>query len=135
MKTKKNVLLITALLFLTILSSCSSSDDNDLPQAICLKDDLTLTETKVNDLESVNSIHVDFDVKNNSSTNLDHGDNRTVIYITMNVKTTDGSVYETKKIFLLQLSAGSTTTTTASADYGSGKVFDSYTYKLTCEDL
>ncbi len=129
MKYLFNILAVSALFGALFFTSCSDDDsDND-----CFVDNLLIVPTDTTDYALSNSVTIDFDVTNTSSRDFDPASNLGYINYTMIVTTTDGTSYETSDLFpILSLSAGATTTTFISGDYGAGKTFASYTYSLEC---
>jgi hypothetical protein len=126
----KNFLL--SILVMSTLLSCSKTDVNG---GKCYANDLTFKESKVNNLASVNSLIVTFDVKNNAKVDYDLTKNGigNFVYSKIMVKTTDGTTYETKNIFIGNLSAGATASHDVLGTYGAGKTFQSYTMSLYCQ--
>ncbi len=129
---KKLSSFITLSIFAICLFSCSKSEVN--PSG-CFSDNLVLTQTKVNNLTSSNSIIVSFDVKNKATTdyNVLKSGVGSFIYYKMIVKTTDGTLYETKNPFISSISAGATQSQDVLASYGAGKTYQSYTVSLYCQ--
>lgn len=122
---KKTVLLYAFIIFLFSLTSCS--DDDNQPSN-CFADNITLTQTKVNDLSgSSDAVIITFDAKNTSSSKYDISSGSAAIYITVTVTTTDNSTYETTQpLTVTSLSPGATASTDVLANYGSGKTYKSY---------
>ena len=122
------------ILFLSlIISSCSSDDEITNPNP-CLADSFELTETQVLDVESLNNILVSFDVTNSSSIDYNIAtDAPMVIHYTITVTATDGSTFETSmQLPVLSLSAGGTTSIDLIGNYGAGRTYESYTISLSC---
>ncbi|HEU4536335.1 MAG TPA: hypothetical protein VFS00_19560 [Polyangiaceae bacterium] len=121
------------------LVACSGDDDDDSggtnDTKPCLASSIALTETKVTDAASSNSVIIDFDAKNNASTDYDVAGLSPPIQVVVNVTTSDGTVYESTKPFTApKLSAGATASVSAIGTYGAGKTYQSYTASLRCDN-
>jgi hypothetical protein len=124
---------LSFLIFLVFISiSCIKAGVNGGP---CYAKDITFKETKVNNLTSSNSLIVTLDVKNNAKSDYDVTKSGlgNSVYYKMTTKTTDGTLYETKNIFLGSISGGATTSHNVLGSYGAGKTFDSYSLSLYCQ--
>lgn len=120
------------------LGACSSDDDDSAPGGAsdakpCLASSFALTETKVNDNPTSNAIIIDFDVKNNASSDYDITALSPLIEFAVKVKTSDGTEYEDSGALTApKLSAGATASVSTVAKYGAGKTYQSYTASLRC---
>jgi len=135
MKKTKLSFLFAAFSLTLALSSCGGDDDNPTPSGgECLSDKITLTQTRVNDLNTQHAVQVTFDAKNTSSTNYDVAKGSKEIFVEIKVTTTDNTVYtEEQPLLVTQLAAGNTASVTQSADYGAGKTYKSYTIRQYCK--
>jgi hypothetical protein len=121
------------------LGACSGDDDDDFAPGgtsnakPCLASSFALTETKVSDNPTSNTIIIDFDAKNNASTDYDVAAQSPLIEIVVKVKTSDGTEYENSgPLTTPKLSAGATASVAAIGNYGAGKTYQSYTASLRC---
>jgi hypothetical protein len=128
-----------AVVLITVMSvSCSKSDSGGSSNSNCLSGSLTFKQTEVKDFAGVsNSIYVTFDVKNTSTKDysLTSAGAGNFIFYKIKVKTTDGTIYETKGPFTDGISAGATKSISVPGEYGAGKVYESYTIELYCGNV
>lgn len=123
---------LITLAFCIAMTSCS--DDDGSSKSVCLSDSFEMVETEVEDLPSAESVIITFDVTNNSSKDYDISDGKNILYTTIDVTTTDGTVYETESILPLEsLSAGATASVSVMGTYGAGKTYESYEITLYCD--
>lgn len=128
------------LLFFAIAISCNNDDAPAAianPIADCLASSFLLSNPVVDVLNGQSKIIVTFNVKNSSSTNYSYSPAALAgkaIYSKMLVKTTDGTIIETKGVLLAtELSAGATATVDILGNYSTGKTYESYTVELYCQ--
>lgn len=99
----------------------------------CLAGSIQLTETKRTDSPSFNTVLLDFDAKNTSSSDYDIMKGDKAIMLDFVVTTTDGTEYESEApLTAAKIDAGATAAVVAMAEYGAGKTFESYTVSLRC---
>lgn len=133
----KKALLLSIGVSMAVLSACSKKDNNPLPgQGACLADQITMTQSKIVDHPSSNSILLTFDIKNTSTTNYDIVKGTKIVMVKVIVTTTDNATYEsTTQLPLPELSAGATASGPIIAEYGAGKTYKSYKIEKSCKDL
>lgn len=120
-----------------VASACSSDSDSGSDggggDPACLAGSIELTETKRTDSPSFNTLLLDFDAKNTSTSDYDIMEGSKAILLDFVVTTTDGTEYESEApLTAAKIDAGATAAVVAMADYGAGKTFDSYTVSLRC---
>jgi len=99
----------------------------------CFASSMQLTETKLTDAPSFNTVLLDFDAKNTSSKDYDIQAGSKAIMLDFVVTTTDGTEYETTAPFTAaRIDAGAIAPIVAMAEYGAGKTYESYTVELRC---
>ncbi len=99
----------------------------------CLASSMQLTETKLTDAASFNTVLLDFDAKNTSTKAYDIQAGSKPILIDFVVTTADGAEYESTAPFTAQkVDAGATAAIVAMAEYGANKAYASYTFELRC---
>ncbi len=99
----------------------------------CLAGDIDLTETKRTDSPTFNTILLDFDAENTSSTDYDINKGSRAILLDFVVTTVEGAKYESEApLTAAKIGAGATAAVVAMAEYGAGKTFESYTVSLRC---
>jgi hypothetical protein len=99
----------------------------------CFAGSIELTETKRTDSPSFNTLLLDFDAKNTSSSDYDIMKGSKAILLDFVVTTTDGTEYESEApLTAAKIDAGATAAVVAMAEYGAGKTFESYTVSLRC---
>lgn len=134
----KKALLLSIGVSMTVLSACSKKDNNPQPgQGACLADQITMTQTKVEDYPSSNTVFVTFDIKNTSTTNYDITEGAKMIMVKATVTTTDNTNYEETSPLPVSanLSAGATASGMIKIEYGAGKKFKSYKIEKSCKNL
>ncbi len=134
----KKAMLLSIGVSMAVLSACSKKDNNPLPgQGACLADQITMTQTKVEDYPSSNTVFVTFDIKNTSTTDYDISKGTKIIMVKATVTTTDNSTYEETSPLpgSVTLSAGATASGMIKIEYGAGKKFKSYKIEKSCKDL
>jgi hypothetical protein len=123
------------------VAACGSDSDSGSPGGSgsgsgdpnCLASAIELTETKRTDSPSFNTLLLDFDAKNTSSTDYDIMKGAKAIMLDFVVTTSDGTEYESEApLTAAKIDAGATAAVVAMADYGAGKTFESYTVSLRC---
>lgn len=141
---KKSLTLSAFLMLVAPLSlGACSSDDDDKGQppssstpsddSSCLASSMVFKETKVTDSPGQNTVLVDFDITNTSSTDYDVAGGSKLVETDVEVTTTDGTKYESSgPLTVTKVSAGKTASATLKGDYGAGKTYQSYTVKLRC---
>jgi hypothetical protein len=131
---KKPIYLMLSVAMLALGTSCKKDDDDNSPgRTDCLAEQMTMTETEVEDFPNSHTVFITFDAKNTSSKNFDIANGSKIIVANVKVTTTDGSVYESKNMpFITDLSAGATASVLVNADYGANKTFKSYSLELSC---
>lgn len=131
---KKSIYLLLSVVLITFTLSGCSKDDDPGPAGKCFANDITLTETKLDNYPDSHTLFITFDAKNNSSQTFSIEDGSKVINARIKVTTTDGTVYESNgPLTLTELSSGATASVLLNADYGAGKTYKSYTITLACE--
>jgi hypothetical protein len=124
--------ILSAMLALTVFSSCSKDDDKIIGNGQCYADKITFVKTA--EEISSNNIFLTFDAKNTSSRNYDIANGDKLVNLKIIVKTTDGASYETNTVFTeTKLSAGATVSTLTTANFGTGKTYASYTMTTSCD--
>lgn len=99
----------------------------------CFAGAMEITETKLQDAPSSNSLLLDFDAKNTSDKDYDVQAGAKAILMDFVVTTTDGTEYESTEPFTApNIDAGATAAIVAVAEYGAGKTYESYTVSLRC---
>lgn len=99
----------------------------------CLADAIQLTETELT--LAANSVILDFDVKNTSSTDYDIEAGSNPVELAFTVTTTDGTKYESQApLTASKIGAGANSTAIAQAKFGAGKTYQSYTFTRSCRD-
>lgn len=135
--TKTLCLVLTALVATACGSDSSSSPEggggSGSGNAACLASSIELTETERTDSPTFNTVLLDFDAKNASSTDYDIMKGSSAILLDFVVTTSDGTKYESEApLTAAKIGAGATAAVVAMAEYGAGKTFESYTVSLRC---
>lgn len=99
----------------------------------CFAGSIELTETKLTDSPSFNTVLLDFDAKNTSSKPYDIATGSRAIELDLVVMTSDGSEYEsTAPLTATKINAGATAAVVVMAGYGAGKTYQSYEITPRC---
>jgi hypothetical protein len=130
--------LVSAAFLGTACGSDSSSNPNggggtSSGDPACLASSIELTETKRTDSPSFNTVLLDFDAKNASSTDYDIMKGSKAILLDFVVTTSEGTEYQSEApLTAAKIDAGATAAVVGMAEYGAGKTFESYTVSLRC---
>lgn len=116
---------LSVLFGLYFFSSC-------VEEPICLANSMSLKENKVENIPGLNLVKVDFDLTNTSGKDYYPDSLMYTIKVTMNVKTTDGTIYENIR-YLSHITSGATKAYGIWGDYGAGKTYQSYSVSMSCD--
>ncbi|PUZ27757.1 hypothetical protein GA0116948_10669 [Chitinophaga costaii] len=120
--------LLYALLAIAAFTGCSKDHDNtSTPSKECMADKLQLTYASTDDVPSLHTVIITFDVKNTGSKKYDVGAGSTAVYVKLEATTTNGKTYSGDDILTVtSLDAGATASASAIVDYGAGNAYKSY---------